>query len=151
MNKRIPAVLLSIFILSLCHSSEPLTTGVLEITFTDIRNSKGQIAIGINSGPEGWPRKPDMDPNWKKNPVKDGRMTVRVPDLPFGTYAVSVLDDENANLEMDMFLGIPREGFGFSQNPKVGMSAPDFEDCSFELKGAITRIEININYIGKGK
>jgi len=53
-----------------------------------------------------------MDPNWKKTNVVDGVFIARVEDLPYGTYAVSVLDDANSNLEMDMFLGIPKEGWG---------------------------------------
>ena len=58
-------------------------------------------------------------------------LTVKLDNLEYGTYAVSMMDDEDANLEMDKFLGIPREGFGFSQNPRVGMSVPKFEECSF--------------------
>ena len=77
------------------------------------------IAIGINHSPEGWPREPQMDANWKKTNIVDGVFTARIENLTYGTYAISVLDDENSNLEMDMILGIPKEGFGFSKNPRV--------------------------------
>lgn len=134
------------------HAKQPAKTsnpkGTLEITFRDIRNSQGQIAIGINQSEEGWPRRPDMEPNWKKEGVQSGTMTVRL-DLPYGTYAISVLDDENSNREMDSTLGIPKEGFGFSQNPKVGMKAPGFEECSFVIDKPHQKITININYMGR--
>ncbi len=83
--------------------------------------------------------------------VVDGAFTVKVPEMPFGTLAVSVLDDENSNLEMDMRLGIPREGFGFSNDAPVGLSPPKFEDSSFQFTSSGQKITIRMRYMGKGK
>jgi uncharacterized protein (DUF2141 family) len=124
--------------------------GTLEITFTGLRNDVGLVAIGINKSEKGWPRKPDMDPNWKKTNGKASTMTVKLENFPYGTYAISMLDDENKNLDMDSFLGIPKEGFGFSNNPKVGFSAPDFEECTFVFNQPVQRIRIEVRYMGKG-
>lgn len=152
MNKvLLSTLILSFFAISLTFSQSNFQKGTLEITFTGIRNSQGIIAIGINDSPEGWPRKPDMDPNWKKSNMKSGTLTVNVENLEYGTYAVSVLDDENANLEMDGFLGIPKEGYGFSNNAKVGISPPKFEECSFKINQPLKRISIQIEYMGKDK
>ncbi len=126
-------------------------TSTLEIKFTGLRNDKGLIAIGINSSPDGWPRKPQMDPNWKKRNIVEGVFTARVENLPYGTYAVSVLDDENSNLDIDMFLGIPKEGWGFSMNPPFKLSAPKFEECSFILDKPLKQITINMRYVRKDK
>lgn len=126
-------------------------TATLEIKFAGLRSSKGSIAIGINNSPEGWPREPQMNGNWKKEKLKDGVFTAKLENLPFGTYAISVLDDENSNLEMDMTLGIPREGWGFSMNPPFKLSAPKFKECSFTLDEAYQQITINLRYAGKGK
>jgi uncharacterized protein (DUF2141 family) len=143
-------ILLSLF--TVLFSFAPAQSrGTLEITFTGIRNTQGLIAIGINESPEGWPRKPDMEPNWKKTKIKSGSMTVQVRDLPYGTYAISVLDDENSNLDMDHLMGIPQEGFGFSNNPKVGMTVPKFKACSFVIEQALTKISIEIKYMKKEK
>ncbi len=132
-------------------NSQSNTVCTLEIKFTGIRTNKGLIAIGINRSPEGWPRQPHMDPNWKKTNVVDGVFIARVEDLPYGTYAVSVLDDANSNLEMDMFLGIPKEGWGFSGNPPFKLSPPKFEQCSFVLDQPFKQITIGLRYAGKGK
>ena len=126
-------------------------SGTLEIRFTGIRNDKGQMAIGINNAPEGWPREPQMNANWKKANINNGVFVARVENLPFGTYAISVLDDENSNLEMDMALGIPREGWGFSMNPPFKFSTPKFSECYFLLDQPIQQITINLRYAGKGK
>ena len=132
--------------------SQSNSKATLEITFTGIRSTRELIAIGINKSPEGWPREPHLAPNWKKTGIKDGAMTVKVENLDYGTYAVSMLDDENGNLEMDNnFLGIPQEGFGFSRNPKIGISPPKFEECSFRIDGPVKKITIEVRYMGKGK
>jgi uncharacterized protein (DUF2141 family) len=109
------------------------------------------MAIGINESPEGWPRQPDREYNWKKTHIKSGSMTVELRHLPFGTYAISVLDDENSNLDMDNLLGIPKEGFGFSNNAKVGMSPPKFEECAFVVDQSLKKISIEIKYMKKEK
>jgi uncharacterized protein (DUF2141 family) len=131
--------------------SQSVPKASLEITFTGIRNDQGMIAIGINISPKGWPRTPDMAPHWKKSNIRSGAMTVRIENLDYGTYAISMLDDENSNLEMDNFLGIPREGFGFSGNPRVGMSTPKFDECSFKVDQPLVKITLNTIYMGKGK
>lgn len=131
--------------------SQSNATATLEIKFKGIRNTKGIISIGINSTPEGWPRQPQMDPNWKKTGMVNGVLTVRVKDLPYGTYAVSVLDDENSNLEIDMFMGIPKEGWGFSKNPPLKLSAPKFEECTFDLDQPHKQIIIELKYVNKSK
>jgi uncharacterized protein (DUF2141 family) len=88
-----------------------------------------------------------MDPKWKKSNINGGTMTVRLEDMDYGTYAISVLDDENSNLEMDMFLGIPKEGFDFSMNPKTKLKAPKFEECAFVVDEPVKRIRIELNYV----
>jgi len=131
--------------------SQSPTFATLEIKFTGIRNNKGLIAIGINTSSKGWPREPQLERNWKKTRIVDGVFTARVENLTYGTYAISVLDDENENFEMDMFLGIPKEGFGFSRDPRVKLSPPKFEDCLFIIEKPFQQITIDIRYISKGK
>jgi uncharacterized protein (DUF2141 family) len=48
-----------------------------------------------------------MEPNRSKEDIKDGNLTVRIENLEYGTYAITMLDDEDANLEMDKFMGLP--------------------------------------------
>lgn len=139
--------------LAFCPSlfSQSSSKGRLEIKFTELRSDKGMIAIGINTSSEGWPKKPQIELNWKKEDVVDGTFTVKLPELPYGPMAISVLDDENSNLEMDMRLGIPREGFGFSNDAPVGLSPPKFEESSFPFSRSGQQITIRIRYMGKGK
>jgi uncharacterized protein (DUF2141 family) len=146
-------ILITLFLNPLFSQSTapPDNKATLEIRFTGIRSPKGQIAIGINTSSDGWPRNPQMDANWKKVNMEDGVFTAKLDNLVQGTYAISVLDDENSNLEMDMFLGIPKEGWGFSNNPPFKLSAPKFDECSFSIDRPNQVITINMRYAGKGK
>jgi len=149
-NKSLSGTLFTLFF-CLSLFSQSSSKGVLEIKFTEIRSDNGLIAIGINTSPEGWPRKPQIELNWKKEEVVNGTFTVKVPELPFGTLAISVLDDENSNLEMDMRLGIPREGFGFSRDAPVRLSPPKYKESSFRFSRTGQQITIRMKYMGKGR
>jgi uncharacterized protein (DUF2141 family) len=127
---------------------KPVAT--LEITFKGLRNNKGIVAIGLHNSPKGWHKKPEMEPNWSKEDMKDGTLTVRLENLEYGTYAFSMMDDEDANLKMDKFMGLPREGFAFSRNPKVGMSVPKFDECSFIVDTTVVELVVEVIYKGKG-
>ncbi len=149
-NKFLTGSLITLFY-SLSLFAQSSSKGTLEIKFTDLRSGQGVVAIGINTSPEGWPREPQIELNWKKVNVVDGTFTVKVPEMAFGTLAISALDDENSNLEMDMRLGIPREGFGFSNDAPVGLSPPKFEDSAFQFTRSGQKITIRLRYMGKGK
>jgi uncharacterized protein (DUF2141 family) len=46
-------------------------------------------------------------------------------DIPPGTYALAVIHDENMNGKLDTnWLGIPKEGYGFSNAVKAMRGAP---------------------------
>jgi uncharacterized protein (DUF2141 family) len=73
-------------------------------------------------------------------------MTIRVPGLKPGTYAIAIFHDKNANDEFDQGLfGIPLEDYAFSNNASGFFSAPSFEAASFKLAAPETRITIRID------
>lgn len=55
--------------------------------------------------------------------------------VPAGTYAVSLIHDENGNGKLDTALGMPREGFGFSRNPAISFGPPKFKSAAFVVNG----------------
>jgi len=67
--------------------------------------------------------------------------------VPAGTYALLVVHDENRNGKLDMMLGIPREGFGFSNNPAMKPRAPRWEEIRFALVPGTVTQTIRIRYV----
>ena len=61
-----------------------------------------------------------------------GEVQVVFENVPPGSYAISVLHDENGNNEMDSnIIGMPKEGFGFSNDAMGTFGPPSFEKASF--------------------
>ena len=66
-------------------------------------------------------------------------------DLPAGTYAVSVIQDENSNGSLDLnTFGVPTEGYGASNNVLPATSAPRFVDSTLTLDGTAKRGALQI-------
>jgi len=68
-------------------------------------------------------------------------------DLPFGEYAVSLMHDENRNGKIDTnFLGIPKEGYGASNDAKAVLGPPKYADARFLLDKPDMTMEIKVKY-----
>lgn len=53
-----------------------------------------------------------------------------------GEYAVTIFHDKNNDDELNTnFVGIPKEPFGFSNNPGAMFGPPSYEKCLFQVKG----------------
>jgi uncharacterized protein (DUF2141 family) len=63
-----------------------------------------------------------------------------------GTYAIALLHDENSNRKLDKALFMPKEGFGFSNNPVVVTGPPKFDSAAFKVSGD-TRVAIRMKYM----
>lgn len=66
-----------------------------------------------------------------------------------GTYAISVIHDANNNKKFDTnFLGIPKEGYGASQNKLPFAAAPRFDENKFTVSAnSTTTSNIKLRYI----
>jgi len=67
--------------------------------------------------------------------------------VPAGTYALLVVHDENRNGKLDMMLGIPREGFGFSNNPAMKPRAPRWDEIRFVIAPGAATQAIRVRYV----
>jgi len=65
--------------------------------------------------------------------VSGDTLDVAFADLAPGKYAIRLMHDENDNGKLDTNLvGMPTEGYGFSNNPRV-MRAAHFDEAVFEV------------------
>jgi uncharacterized protein (DUF2141 family) len=84
----------------------------------------------------------DGYPDDAKNSVRQGSIPAQQNSLELtglvpGEYAMTFLHDINNNGKMDTFFGLPKEAFGFSQNPKVFFGPPGFSRSKFTLEDKI--------------
>lgn len=112
----------------------PAQTSTVTINISNIQEESGELFIGLFRPEEGFPVVGDNF-NGKTIRTNSSQHQVRF-EIEDGTYAVAVFQDLNANEELDEnFSGIPTEPYCFSTNYRPTLSAPDFEDCSFEVTG----------------
>jgi len=124
-------------------ASDPLT---VKITVENVKNSKGIIVADLHD---------DMKENflvWDKvvlrirQPAQEGETHFCMPLTRPGEYAIAVYHDKNGNREFDKnFLGIPKEHFGMSNNPKFGLSAPEYEETAFSVPATGSEIRIKLH------
>ncbi len=74
-------------------------------------------------------------------PTGDALVCVVLP--AHGAYAMSVLHDRNANSKLDVY----SDGFGFPNNPRLGFKKPAVEKATFKAEGALTRLDVVLNYV----
>lgn len=117
----------------------------LSISIPNLKNNKGEIQIGIYNKKENFPK---VDKQYKVIYVDVNKFSgvYTIKGLPKGEYAVALMHDENADKICNMnFLGIPKEGYGFSKNVKPLLSAPSYNDCKLNLNRNLS-ISIELIY-----
>lgn len=70
-----------------------------------------------------------------------------------GTYLLAVYHDEDGNRKLNRsIIGLPREGFGFSNNATSSIGLPSFDAVRFIAKAGVTALKIKLRYLtGKEK
>lgn len=100
----------------------------IEVKITGMRSASGQIHIKIFKDDQSF--KDDKEYrklSYIKEGAVNGEMAVKFSLEP-GVYGFALLDDESNNGQMDYnFIGLPNEGFGFSNFYLTGLNRPKFD------------------------
>lgn len=79
--------------------------------------------------------------------IQDSKVSCHFTDFPPGKYAMVVINDANMNGELNTnWLGVPKEGFGFSNKAKALLSAPSFSTSSFQYDGQNIDMTMSLSY-----
>lgn len=120
----------------------------LTVQVTGVRAAKGQVAVTV------YPNDPNrfLAPHGKLARVRaiaQAPTTTACFWLPAtGAYAVAVYHDENGNNTFDRSaLGLPAEGFGFTNNPRTPTGLPPLSAVRFNTTGAETTVRIKLRYL----
>ena len=101
----------------------------LEVIVKNVKNEKGVLMVGLFTSQKTFTKKA-----WRgqKPQAINGTVNVTFNDIPPGEYAISVYHDVNENGQLDSnFMGIPKEGFGFSNDVMGAFGPPSFEKAKF--------------------
>lgn len=120
----------------------------IHVKILDIRNSTGTVACGLFESPDGFPTELlKSATNVMVIKIRKTQARCDFEDIPPGTYAMVVVHDENMNGKLDTnWVGLPTEGYGFSNDAPATFGAPSFEAASFQYDGQSVEMTMTLHY-----
>jgi uncharacterized protein (DUF2141 family) len=129
-----------------CDAADPNQVR-LQVSVSGMRSTDGNVTVTIY---------PDDAAHFLDGAYKVARqaMPVSLPVTRFcfalpapGYYAVALFHDENNNGHFDTtLLGIPAEGFGFSNNPTLYVGPPDLSKVRIALHAGDNPVSVQMKY-----
>jgi uncharacterized protein (DUF2141 family) len=118
-------------------------SGTLQVEVGNVRARSGTVHVAICTQAEflkDCPRSAEA-------PAKIGITVVSVTDLRPGRYAAQVFYDQNGNHVLDRALfGVPKEGVGFSNDAKIRLAPPKWDEAVFAYDGQSRTIQLKLRY-----
>jgi uncharacterized protein (DUF2141 family) len=112
----------------------------LEIRITGIRNTRGEILLQLYNDHH-------EIVSQNKGKIEGDKCYIKIENLKPGKYAVRYFHDENLSQKLEVsVIGIPKEGFGYSNNAAPKMGPPSFDKWIFDLNGN-KKLELKITYL----
>jgi uncharacterized protein (DUF2141 family) len=131
-------------IFTICLLLSPLAfltaQSTLTIEITGLENNKGRVIVALLD-------KNKEDVADQSSVIINNQCSVSFKNLKHGRYAFQYFHDENENIELDTnILGIPKEGFGFSNDAMGKFGPKDFSEWLFDFSGD-TLLKMKIQYM----
>lgn len=123
------------------------TLGKLKVDLSGMQNMNGSVNFALYNNSANF-----NDPNQVYKSLSftptGSSMSFTIDSLPEGTYAFGVFHDENNNQSIDQnWLGIPTEGFAFSNNAMGSFGPPTFIQAQFVVLKNQTHVQtIALNF-----
>jgi uncharacterized protein (DUF2141 family) len=118
-------------------------SGEIKLIINDTKTDSGIIRILIFNQAEGFPEESKKALKALSIPVKNSSAQTTISGLPSGNYAISVFHDEDEDgvFKKNSF-GLPKNSYGFSNNPSLFFGPPSFSKCKVEVNNKPVLVEI---------
>ena len=149
MNKSIIGITIAILFVCLNGNlfSQEQKTGKIVIQIINIRSETGDIKISLHNQEDAFPGKHEKAVARIFSDINGTTASAVFENIPYGEYAISVIHDENNNSKLDAnFVGIPKEGYGASNDAPAQMGPPKYKDAKFTLEKSELRFTIRMVY-----
>jgi len=141
------AMLLNAVVAVAIHPAPMASAGIgtIEAHVVRLRNNQGQVICTLFTSSDRFPEQSHKGMTIEV-PIKNRQATCHFRNLPYGNYAIVAFHDENHDGEFNQnWLGLPKEGFGFSNNPGT-LRKPAFNDAKFSVDQPAVQVTIELNY-----
>lgn len=149
MKRLIYSLSMILYFLCLTANAEDkgVHSGTIHVEVSGFRNSSGEARVNLYNSKVGFPSQPQKAFKSLTSRIENNEAMVDFKEIPVGEYAIAVLHDENGNKKMDFnWLMIPKEGIGASNNPKMFLGPPGFDDARFRLDSEGITVKIDVRY-----
>ncbi len=139
---------IALFFIASFASFTPLINQNLKVTVAKLDSNDGVVLVSLFKDGNGYPDDAAKAFGKEKGYIVERSATIIFKSVPPGSYAIAILHDENNNQKMDKnMLGIPKEGYGFSNNASAPFGPPSYKKASFmHTASKQTEIQIKAKY-----
>ncbi len=125
-----------------------LKKGNLIVVISNIKSVTGQIGIYIFNSNNDFPDHFEKATLSTFVKVSGNTVEYTFTNVEIGTYAIALFHDENNDKKLNSnFIGMPKEGLGFSNNAKGNLGAPKYDDAKFDFIKPEQTINISVKYL----
>jgi uncharacterized protein (DUF2141 family) len=123
------------------------SAGTVSLNLSNMRSARGNMLICVTSNPRAFPDC-SRDAAAQRLRIPAAQAAHVALSVPAGAnYAIAIVHDENGNGRLDTMLAMPREGFGFSRNPRLRMGPPPFAEAAFTVGSATVQQDVRLRYM----
>lgn len=116
----------------------------LTLVVNNLRSGDAPVLVGLYDKQENFLYPEGRLKEYKFIPVGT-TLTAQINDRAYGEYAIAIYQDENSSGAIDKnMLGVPKEGYCFSNNVKPLVKAPSFKACKFDYDEASNTITMEM-------
>lgn len=117
--------------------------GSITVDVSGLRSDEGMVRVSL------CPRAKFLGdcPWFTSVPAHAGQVSVVLPDIPPGRYAVQAFHDADGDGKLGRYwYGLPREGVGFSNDAMAHITIPRFTVAAFDHSTAPQRVAVTVRY-----
>ncbi|HJX62743.1 MAG TPA: DUF2141 domain-containing protein [Polyangia bacterium] len=112
-----------------------------------LRNDRGIVFVSLYDNKLAFDKNKGEAAGAQARPANRSAVVVFESVVP-GTYALSFIHDENENKKLDTnFLGIPKEGFGYSKDAMGRFGRPKFDDAALIVPVGSVTVVMHAKYL----
>lgn len=129
------------------EAQEPLVTVTVKIS--GFKGTEGLALITLYDSEQSWLKVPKAVQVVRAK-ITGAAMSIDFKDVKPGTYAISVIHDENKNNELDMRWlpwPKPKEGVGVSNDPENKAGPPKWEAAKFTVGPEGATLKATVKYV----
>jgi uncharacterized protein (DUF2141 family) len=127
--------------------NEAKTHGTITVRIEALRNDNGTVYVSLFDNKKAFGDNKGAVVSVQARPA-NRTAVVMLDNVAPGRYALSFIHDENDNKKLDTnWIGIPKEGFGYSKDAMGKFGPPKFDDALLDVPAGPVTVVMHTKYM----